>query len=200
MRFGSAGLFGSSGTCPLKRFSRVLLLLAAAQGLPASGAVALETLPTGRDDSVLGAFQSQCLREEPDYDRLETEAGTLGMADLGDHSAPAPDGGTAKSHRWGGKLPDGPFALYVSRLPTKGAVETSCGVSGMVPSAEHFREGLVHRMALPPLPVPTFDASGSAIYIWPAFPLPGNRLILQTRTGKHGEGFVLITVAVKRAS
>ena len=184
----------------MKRIACLLLSLAAALGLPASGAAALETLPTARDDSVLGAFQSQCLREEPDYDRLATEAGTLGMADLGDHSAPEPDGATLKSHRWGGKLPDGPFALYVSRVPTKGAVETSCGVSGMVPSAEHFRDGLVHRMALPPLPAPTFDAGGSAIYVWPAFPLPGHRLILQTKTGKHGEGFVLVTVAVKRAS
>ncbi len=180
--------------------NRLRLAMIVGVAMRLSPAAALETLPTARDDSVLGAFQAQCLREEPDYDRLEWQAGALGMANLGDHSAPWADGGTVKSHRWGGKLPDGPFALYLSSVSSKGAVETGCGVSGTVPDADHFRDGLVRTMALPPLPVPILDAAGGAVYVWPDFPMRGQRLILQTRTGKDGHGFVLVTIAVKRAS
>lgn len=157
----------------------------------------METLPTARDDSVLGAFQAQCLREEPDFERLVQQAKAVGMADLGDHVGPGPDGSTISSHRFGGKLDDGPFALYVNRLASKTANETSCGVSGSVEEAEHFRAGLVRTMALPTDVMPEEQSDGSAISIWRNVPLPGHRLILQTRTGKDGKGYVLMTITVR---
>ncbi len=174
------------------------ILVAMALLLPA-GAGAMETLPTARDDSVLGAFQAQCLREEPNYERLVQQAKALGMADLGDHVGPGLDGGTIDSHRFGGKLDDGPFALYASRVTSKAWLETSCGVSGSVKDAAHFRVGLVRTMALPPDVAPEDQSDGSAISIWRNVPLPGQRLILQTRTGKDGKGYVLMTITVRRA-
>ena len=123
-------------------------------------------VPAGPEEALIQQFQSLCLIEPPDLDRLSARARGMRLRDTSDTTTRGADGIITHAMVWAGALSTGPYEMLAAQSTWPKGSSVSCAVAGGVRDTEVFRASAVSRMGLPAVPVPTAQPDGGRTWSW----------------------------------
>ena len=162
----------------MRRHGFSSIRLAAAAGLTccaATEAAAQGVVSMNHAEALTNVFQTICLIEAPDFDRLTARAKGMKLAPIGDPASKAFGPTTTKSRRWSGDLDSGPYVLRIEEIKGPDGIVTQCAIGDVVTDQAEFLTGAASKLQLSAQPsrvaslIAGIDSSGPI----PTFPGPG---------------------------